>query len=32
MKEFVFYNPTRIVSGEGKTSEIGKYAKGQKCL
>jgi alcohol dehydrogenase YqhD (iron-dependent ADH family) len=32
MKEFVFYNPTRIVFGEGKTSEIGKYVSGQKCL
>lgn len=32
MKDFVFYNPTQVVFGEGKTSEIGKYLQGQKCL
>jgi len=32
MKEFVFYNPTKVVFGEGKTAQIGKYVKGQKCL
>lgn len=32
MKNFVFYNPTRIVFGEGKTSKIGKYLQGRKCL
>jgi len=32
MKEFVFYNPTRIVFGENKTPEIGKYLEGKKCL
>jgi len=32
MKDFVFYNPTQIVFGEGKTSEIGKYLQGKKCL
>jgi len=29
MKDFVFYNPTQIVFGEGKTSEIGKYLQGK---
>ena len=32
MRQFVFYNPTQIVFGEGKTSDIGRYLKGQKCL
>ncbi len=32
MKNFVFYNPTQIVFGEGKTSDIGRYVQGQKCL
>ena len=32
MKDFVFYNPTQIVFGEGKTSDIGGYLQGQKCL
>ncbi len=27
MKEFVFYNPTRVVSGEGKTMLIGELAR-----
>lgn len=32
MKSFMFYNPTEIVFGESKTSKIGKYVKGKKCL
>lgn len=32
MKSFIFYNPTEIVFGESKTSKIGKYVKGKKCL
>lgn len=32
MKDFVFYNPTQIVFGEDKTSDIGRYLQGQKCL
>jgi len=32
MKSFVFYNPTQIVFGEGKTSDIGRYLAGRKCL
>jgi hypothetical protein len=28
----MFYNPTEIVFGESKTSKIGKYVKGKKCL
>lgn len=32
MKNFVFYNPTQIVFGEGRTLNTGKYLKGQKCL
>ena len=32
MRQFVFYNPTQIVFGEGKTSDIGRCLKGQKCL
>ena len=32
MKDFVFYNPTQIVFGEGKTSDIGRYLPKQKCL
>jgi len=32
VKNFIFYNPTKIVFGEGKTTEVGKYLKGKKCL
>jgi alcohol dehydrogenase YqhD (iron-dependent ADH family) len=32
MKDFVFYNPTHVVFGEGKTAAIGSYLQGQKCL
>jgi len=32
MKDFLFYNPTQIVFGEGKTSDVGRYLQGQKCL
>ena len=32
MKNFVFYNPTKIVFGKDKTKSIGNYLQSKKCL
>ncbi len=32
MKNFVFYNPTKIVFGKDQTTNIGRYVYGTKCL
>lgn len=32
MKDFTFYNPTKIIFGENKTEKVGNYLRGNKTL